>query len=179
MSALSAQLKYVIAALWYLYDLLVATWNNVVDLLTLYLVLFFLGLSCVENISDSRFWQIQIVVANSLALSIMWMAHSMHRYLVPEANINDVINTGFWSLIILLKMLIKLLFAELGVVEEEVELPQEPEQLAQPELPEPLPEPLMLSDLLLGLVRVLQDVHFFLAMTGIVLALVEIIRSVH
>lgn len=179
MSALSAQLKYVVAAFWYLYDMLVATWNNVVDLLTLYLVLFFLGLSGAENISDLRFWQIHIVVANLLALSIMWMAHSMHRYLLPEANINDVINTGFWSLIILLKMLIKLLVAELGLVEEEVELPEEPEQLEQPELPEPLPEPLMLSELLLGLVRVLQDVHFFLAMTGIVLALVETIRSVH
>jgi len=47
----------------------------------------------------------------------------------------------------LLNMLMKLLLAEPGLHEEEVDLPEGTEQ---PELPERLPEPPMLAELLLG-----------------------------
>ncbi|KAG4422821.1 hypothetical protein IFR04_004043 [Cadophora malorum] len=87
MSALRVQLEYVVVALWYLFDLLVETWNNVVYLLTLYLVLFFLDLDDLEGITEP------------------------------------------------------------GLHEEEVDLPEGTEQ---PELPERLPEPPMLAELLLG-----------------------------
>lgn len=66
MSALRVQLEYVVVALWYLFDLLVETWNNVVDLLTLYLVLFFLDLDDLEGISNLRLWQIHTAVADCL-----------------------------------------------------------------------------------------------------------------
>ena len=66
MSALGVQLEYVVVALWYLFDLLVETWNNVVDLLTLYLVLFFLDLDDLEGISNLRLWQIHTAVADCL-----------------------------------------------------------------------------------------------------------------